>query len=216
MIVALPALDVFRNFVVLLPPTPFWLVIVALPAVELLRNSVEPGAPGNLLLLVSVCVSSELFTIPAPCTASPFPFVLIANTLAPGWKVIDSTVTPPDRSSKVWVEVLKVALSPGLTGALGDVDQLAPAFQSPDPGSDNQTASRARTGVHVAIYGGSAMKSARTEVTAMPERFSMKEVRPRLFTGQALMVAKRSALLVGFLSLTTIGAEMFIACCSAQ
>jgi hypothetical protein len=46
-----------------------------------------------------------------------FLFVLIAKALAPGWKVIDSTVTEPESVSEVRVEVLTVTVSPGLMGA---------------------------------------------------------------------------------------------------
>ena len=108
---------------------------------------------------------------------SRFPSVSIVKALAEGWKVIDSTVTLPESVNEVCVEVLNVAVSPGFTGALGDVDQLVPVFQSPEPGSDSQTASRASDGADAATNSASAMRSAWIEVTGMPVRFSMKEVK---------------------------------------
>src|SRR5207237_570015 len=89
--------------------------------------------------------------------------VLIVKALAPDWKVIDSTVAFDDSVSEVCVEVLNVAVSPGLTGALGDVDQLVPVFQSPEPGLSSQTASTASTRADVATNSDSATRSARIE-----------------------------------------------------
>jgi hypothetical protein len=113
------------------------LVIVALPAVEVLKNPVAPP------LLVIACVLPDVFAIPGPLILSVFPFVLMVKALAPGLKVIDSTVALSESDSKVRAEVLNVAVSPGLTGALGDVDQLVPVFHASEPGLGSQTASRA-------------------------------------------------------------------------
>jgi hypothetical protein len=175
-IVALPAVDVFKNSVS--PPTvratalPS-LVIAALPAVDMSTNIVSPRVPGGTTPiptpgvaltppLVIVCVFPELFTIPAPSRVSTFPFVLIVKAFARGLKVIDSTVALPERISEVTAEVLNVAVSPRLTGAIGDVDQLVPAFQKPEPGLGSQTASTASTGVDVATNIDSATTSAPT------------------------------------------------------
>src|SRR5271157_1299166 len=195
MIVALPAFDVSKNFVeppVGSPGPPPLLAIVALPAVDVLKNSVVPPpasvlVPALLMIvalpavdasvkfvpsskpeLMIVCVVPDLFTIPAPSTVSVDPPVSIVKALAPGLKVIDSTVAFPVRNSEVTVEVLNVAVSPGLTGALGDVDQLVPKFQSPSSGLGTQTASTASTGVDIATNSNSATRGARIEVAIRP------------------------------------------------
>src|SRR5262245_43542619 len=103
-----------------------------------------------------VCGLPELFTIPAPWTVSALPCVSIVKALAPGLKVIDSTVAFLKTVREVVVEVLNVAVSPGLTGAIGDVDQLAPAFQTPMMGLSSQTAFTASTDVGVAAINNSA------------------------------------------------------------
>jgi len=92
---------------------------------------------------------------------------MIVKALAPGWKVIDSTVAD-DTVSEVCVEVSNVAVSPGLTGALGDVDQLVPVFQSPEPGLGSHTASTASTGLDVATNSASATRNARMEAARTP------------------------------------------------
>ena len=132
-------------------------------------GAVPPGLAAPLFVIACVC--PELFTSPAPSRASTFPFVLIVKALAPSWKLMDSTVTSAERVSDVCVEALKVAVSPGLTGAAGAVDQLVPAFQLPDSGLSSQTASTASTGVAVATESDSATSHARIEAARVPERF---------------------------------------------
>ena len=157
---ALPAVDLSLKFVV--PEN--LLMIVALPAVDASVKFVPSRKPE----LMIVCVVPDLFTIPAPSTVSVDPPVSIVKALAPGLKVIDSTVAFPVRNSEVTVEVLNVAVSPGLTGALGDVDQLVPKFQSPSSGLGTQTASTASTGVDIATNSNSATRGARIEVAIRP------------------------------------------------
>ena len=120
------------------------------------------------------------------------------NALAPGWKVIDSTVAFDDSVSEVCVEVLKVAVSPGLTGAIGDVDQLLPVFQTPEPGLGSQTASTASAWGDVARNSDTATRSARIEVARMPGRFLFRRVENLtrcVFTGQAFIgvIGKKKA-----------------------
>src|SRR6516164_7974892 len=103
-----------------------------------------------------VCVCPELFTMPAPSIVrNVFASVPIVNALAPGLKVIDSTVAISESVSEVVIEVLNVAVSPGLTGALGG-DQFVPVFQSAEPGLGSQTASTASAGIDVATNTNSA------------------------------------------------------------
>ena len=92
---------------------------------------------------------------------------MIVNALAPGLNVIDWTVVGAVSVSEVTVEVLNAAVSPGLTGAAGEVDQFVPVFQSPSPGVGSQTASTASTGVDVAMNSVSATRGARTEAVSM-------------------------------------------------
>src|SRR5262245_50339638 len=82
-----------------------------------------------------VCVCPGLFTIPAPCIVSRCPCVLIVTAAGSALKVIESTVALAESVSEVCLEVLNVAVSPGLTGALGD--QLVAVFQSPETGADS-------------------------------------------------------------------------------
>jgi hypothetical protein len=67
--------------------------------------------------------------------------------------------------------VLNVAVSPGLTGALGDVDQLVPVFQSLESGLSSQTPSTANTGTEVGTNSDSATRNARIEAARPPGRF---------------------------------------------
>jgi hypothetical protein len=65
-------------------------------------------------------------------------------------KVMDSIVTSAERVGDVAAEVLKVAVSPGLTGAmLGD--QLVPEFQLAEIGTLSQLASMASAEVGPAV-----------------------------------------------------------------
>jgi hypothetical protein len=72
--------------------------------------------------------------------------IWIEKTLAPGTKVMESMVTDALIVGEVCVEVLKVAVSPGLSGAIPP-DQFVPEFQLPESGLVSQTASTAKAGV---------------------------------------------------------------------
>jgi hypothetical protein len=144
-------------------------VIAVLPAVDVPKKAVTPNAPRTSLLVID-CVFPELFTIPAPSRVSPFPLVLIVKALAPGPKVIDSMVMLLESISEVCVEVLNVAVSPGLTGALGGA-QLVPMFHTSESGLNSQTASTASTGVAVVTNSRSATMSAGIGVARMTGSF---------------------------------------------
>ena len=59
-----------------------------------------------------------------------------------GLKVMESMEMLAERVGEVWVETLKVAVSPGLTGAVSP-NQLLPVFQSAEGGAASQVASTA-------------------------------------------------------------------------
>ena len=82
-------------------------------------------------------------------------------------KVIDSTVAFPKSVGNSCVEVLNVAVSPGLTGAIPDA-QLAPAFQLSVSGAGNQTALTASAGVDAATARNNPTRSARTVALFLP------------------------------------------------
>ena len=60
--------------------------------------------------------------------------------LAPRLNVMESIVTLAESVGDVFVEVLKVAVSPGLTAAIPP-DQFVPVFQSAEAGALSQVAS---------------------------------------------------------------------------
>jgi hypothetical protein len=88
--------------------------------------------------------------MPAPSIVSVFALLPIVNALAPGLKKIDSTVAFAESVSEVTFEVrLNVAVSPGLTGAIGGVPlfvQLVGVFQSPEPALATRRHSRVAPG----------------------------------------------------------------------
>ena len=109
--------------------------------------------PATRMFASSWPLTEEFYTFAtAPWTAS-----------APELNVMESMVTSSERNSVVIVEVLKVAVSPALTGAIPPT-QFLPSFHVPSKGGgdglpDAQTASSANAGAAVATNNRSAPRA---------------------------------------------------------
>src|SRR5437868_6847325 len=107
---------------------------VPLPAVALFlkNNLIALGATEGAA--TKFCVVPELFEMPTPLRVSvkPEPTVIV-KLLAPGAKVIPSTIVFSELETVVVFERPNVAVSAEPFGTVAGV-QLAGVFQSPEPG----------------------------------------------------------------------------------
>jgi hypothetical protein len=104
---------------------------VPLPAVALFLNN-------NLIALsegaaTKFCVVPELFAIPVPLMVSVLWLAVIVKELAPGAKVMPSTVVFAEREIALVFEVAKVAVSADPLGTVAGI-QFVAVFQSPEVG----------------------------------------------------------------------------------
>ena len=129
-----------------LPPAiapPFAVNDVPLPAVALFVNvSLNtlpiPGAA------IKFCVTPELFVMPTPLMLSAkSELAVIVKLLAPGAKVIPSTVVFAEIEMAVVFETANVAVSADPLGTVAGV-QFVAVFQSPEPGLRSHIALPAR------------------------------------------------------------------------
>ena len=124
---------------------------VPLPAVALFlkNNLIALAAPEGAA--TKFCVVPELFVMPVPLSVSEkLGLAVIVKELAPGAKVMPSTVVFAEIEMVVVFEVAKVAVSADPLGAVAGVQFIA-VFQSPEPGLRFHVALPARTELETPI-----------------------------------------------------------------
>jgi len=130
---------------------PFMVKKVPLPAVALFlkNNLIALAAPEGAA--TKFCVVPELFVMPVPLSVSEkLGLAVIVKLLAPGEKVMPSTVVFAEIEMAVVFEVAKVAVSADPLGAVAGVQFIA-VFQSPEPGLRSHVALPARTELETPI-----------------------------------------------------------------
>jgi len=140
--VALPAVEVSKKIVMPPPKPPMPLLLVKMvdvPAVALLVKTICWGKL-KLRVATKFCVVPELFVMPTPLIVSAKKgLAVIVKLLAPGAKVIPSTVVFAEIEMAVVFETANVAVSADPLGTVAGV-QFAAVFQSPEPGLRSQVA----------------------------------------------------------------------------
>ena len=138
---AVPAFDVSENIVIpfnwlkKLLPLPLLVNLVKLPAVALLLKSIcaKSDLPAGV---TKFCMRPESLVTPAPLNVSigkKLELAVIVKPLAPGAKVIPSTVVFAETEMVVVFERAKVAVSANPLGTVAGV-QFVAVFQSPEVG----------------------------------------------------------------------------------
>ena len=134
--VPLPAVEVSKKIVMPppKPPMPLLLVkMVEVPAVALLLKTICWGKL-KLRVATKFCVVPELFVMPTPLMVSAKKgLAVIVKLLAPGAKVIPSTIVFAEIEMAVVFETANVAVSADPLGTVAGV-QFVAVFQSPELG----------------------------------------------------------------------------------
>jgi len=156
MMVALPAVDLFKNCVTpplkmvalpavdvslknISPPAPipeplFVFANTLLPAVALFENTIVPALPEASTAVTKFCVAPELFVMPVPLMVSvKLGLTVMVYAEAAGVNVIPLTSVFAEMETFVVFERPNVAVSVEALGTVIGV-QLAAVFQSPEPG----------------------------------------------------------------------------------
>jgi hypothetical protein len=131
---------------------PFVVKKVPLPAVALLLNNILSALmPKPEGAATKFCVVPELFVMPVPLSVSEkLGLAVIVKLLAPGEKVIPSTIVFAEMETAVVFERAKIAVSADPLGiVIGD--QLPAVFQSPELGLKSHVALPARTELETPI-----------------------------------------------------------------
>ena len=131
---------------------PFMVKKVPLPAVALfLKNNLIALADPPEGAATKFCIVPESFVMPTPLRVSVKPgLAVIVKLLAPGAKVMPSTVVFAEIEMAVVFEVAKVAVSADPLGAVAGV-QFVAVFQSPELGLRSHVALPARTELETPI-----------------------------------------------------------------
>src|SRR5207248_1723115 len=151
--VPLPAVEVSKKIVMPppKPPMPLLLVkMVEVPAVALLVKTICWGKL-KLRVATKFCVVPELFVMPAPLMVSAKKgLAVIVKLLAPGAKVIPSTIVFAEIEMAVVLETANVAVSADPSGTVAGV-QFAALFQSQEAGFRSHVAVPACTELETPI-----------------------------------------------------------------
>ena len=129
-------------------PPPFMVKKVPLPAVALFLNNNPNVTPKGAATKFSVV--PELFVIPVPLMVSVPWLAVTVKELAPGAKVMPSTVVFAEIEMAVVFEIAKVAVSADPLGTVAGV-QFVAVFQSPETGLRCHVALPARTELETPI-----------------------------------------------------------------
>ena len=129
---------------------PFMIKKVPLPAVALFlkNNLIALGATEGAA--TKFCVVPELFVIPVPLMVSVPWLAVTVKELAPGAKVMPSTVVFAEIEMAVVFEIAKVAVSADPLGTVAGV-QFVAVFQSPETGLRSHVALPACTELETPI-----------------------------------------------------------------
>ena len=131
---------------------PFVVKKVLLPAVALLLNNILSALmpkPEGAATKFSVVPESFVMPTPVRVSVKPEPAVIV-KLLAPGAKVIPSTIVFAEIEMAVVFETAKVAVSADPLGTVAGI-QLVAVFQSPDPGLRSHVGLPARTELETPI-----------------------------------------------------------------
>jgi len=135
--VARSAVEKLRKFTVpAFPPlcTGPAVLIVAVPAVALFKNVSVPELPTPSTPSTKFWAAAELFMIPVPLIVNANALSVIVNALAPELNTMPLIDMRPESATPVMLDVAKVAVSVGELGTVAGV-QLVAVFQSPVAGA---------------------------------------------------------------------------------